>query len=557
MFPCALHRLATHSFLVLLLAPIGRTQSALFRIEGTTPGDELGRQFDLVGDIDGDGVVDLVIGLPGDDTVAPDAGRVCVRSGRDGELLFEFFGDHAGDGLGMTVSDAGDVNADGVPDILAGSPNDEDGLGAVFVISGSDAAQLQVHRGLVRDEGYAYAIDAVGDFDGDGHGDYLVGVPFRTNDNSADTSPDGRVFVYSGATGDRVYDLGSPLSRRVRFGAYVSRVGDVDGDGLDDLYASGSSGEGITSGVIAVFSGSDGSLIRAHQGFHPFAGMPMNYSGAGISDVGDVDGDGLAEYALQTERGAGDSRAEIRAGADGEVLYRIGFTQIHFPNQFFLFDADGAGGPDLAICTPHYGPGNFWIYCLADNVELFRLVGVASAHPMGDWNGDGFEEFIVGLPGDDGGGTDAGAIEIYTMNPCGSGTIHCTAAINSTGAGAEIGYVGSSSLSRNDLELRAGPCPTGQAGLFYYAPDPVQFPFGDGFRCAGGGFNRLPLTSTAEGEARFRIDLTRPREAANLTAGSTWSFQFLYRDPMGMGGMGGAGGAGFNGSDGLMLSFCP
>ena len=98
-----------------------------------------------------------------------------------------------------------------------------------------------------------------------------------------------------------------------------------------------------------------------------------------------------------------------------------------------------------------------------------------------------------------------------------------------------------------------------QFGLFYYGPQPAQVPFGDGFRCVGGGSTgtfRLnpPLMTDSFGDAIRALDMTQPpmgSGSGQVTGGSTWYFQFWYRDPQG------PGGSGFNFSDGLQVDFCP
>jgi hypothetical protein len=136
------------------------------------------------------------------------------------------------------------------------------------------------------------------------------------------------------------------------------------------------------------------------------------------------------------------------------------------------------------------------------------------------------------------------------------GSNYCIAAQNSTGSPAPMSASGSSRLSQNDLVLAAGPVAQSQLGLFYYGPEQILFPFGDGFRCVGAGVLgtfRLypPVAADATGTLLCPVDSTSPPSAAGtLNAGSTWNFQTWYRDPD-------AGGAGFNLSDGFSIYFLP
>jgi hypothetical protein len=128
---------------------------------------------------------------------------------------------------------------------------------------------------------------------------------------------------------------------------------------------------------------------------------------------------------------------------------------------------------------------------------------------------------------------------------------YCVATPNSTGVGCAIGSSGSTSIATNDFTLLAAHAPAGKAGLFLYGTRSAQFPFGNGVGCVGGSVYRMnPVTTDATGSASRPINFLTDELPAGITAGSTWYFQFWYRDPLG-------GGAGFNLSDGLRASFCP
>ena len=103
----------------------------------------------------------------------------------------------------------------------------------------------------------------------------------------------------------------------------------------------------------------------------------------------------------------------------------------------------------------------------------------------------------------------------------------------------------------NDLVLTATGVPAGQFGVFFYGVSQTQVPFGDGFKCVANPVFRLHVTATGAGTVGFPIDYGNPPgPAAQITPGSTWNFQFWYRDPA-------AGASGHNLSDGLELLFCP
>ncbi|MCP3920832.1 MAG: hypothetical protein GY711_35340 [bacterium] len=109
------------------------------------------------------------------------------------------------------------------------------------------------------------------------------------------------------------------------------------------------------------------------------------------------------------------------------------------------------------------------------------------------------------------------------------------------------------SVAQNEVQLQALFLPSQTPGLFYHGPDQVQLPMGDGFRCVGGPLFRLPVVvSNDTGQAFFDLDLSTPPTAAGeILPGSTWNFQFWYRDPTG------PGGSGFNWTDGASIRSCP
>lgn len=132
----------------------------------------------------------------------------------------------------------------------------------------------------------------------------------------------------------------------------------------------------------------------------------------------------------------------------------------------------------------------------------------------------------------------------------GLGSNYCATAPNSVGPGARIGAFGSSDVSDNDFTLVVEGVPSGAFGLFFYGPNAIQAPFGDGFRCVGGQTQRLFPIARADdfGRAGRDVDLTAPA-TANIVPASSWNFQLWYRD------QGGPGGTGFNVSDGLSVAF--
>jgi len=133
---------------------------------------------------------------------------------------------------------------------------------------------------------------------------------------------------------------------------------------------------------------------------------------------------------------------------------------------------------------------------------------------------------------------------------------YCVGAPNSVGAGARIGYSGFTSVSLNDFHAEVTGAVPGRPGYFLYGAGQAQVPYGDGFRCIGGTLGRLRPATLADGSgANSRhVDFTVPPAGggpAQIHPGSTWNFQYWYRDPAG------PGGTGTNLSDGLSMTFTP
>lgn len=130
---------------------------------------------------------------------------------------------------------------------------------------------------------------------------------------------------------------------------------------------------------------------------------------------------------------------------------------------------------------------------------------------------------------------------------------YCVGAPNSVGAGASLHATGSSSVARNDLALWGTGAVPNRTALLLSGTARTQTPFADGFLCVAGTTQRFPLAMTdGVGSVRQLVDVNGPLNLGGaITAGSTWTFQFLYRD------LGGPGGTAANATDGLEIDFLP
>jgi hypothetical protein len=116
------------------------------------------------------------------------------------------------------------------------------------------------------------------------------------------------------------------------------------------------------------------------------------------------------------------------------------------------------------------------------------------------------------------------------------GTNYCFASPNTTGVGAELLATGSTQVASADFQLNAVQLPANLPGVFFVGSTQINTPFGDGVRCAGGAVSRFnpPVSSSSAGVATRVVDMSAPPASSLFTPGSTWNFQYWYRDPGGL-----------------------
>src|SRR5579862_7554506 len=156
--------------------------------DGEAANDQFGWIARNIGDVDGDGVPDVVTSAPTNSAGGAKAGRIYVYSTKTGKLLWTADG-HAGDQLGTGVEAAGDTNGDGIPDVIASAP----GGGYAKVYSGRDGRVLQLLKAENIKDDFGRHVEGVGDVNRDGYADIIVGAP----GNNASGDQAGRAYVYS------------------------------------------------------------------------------------------------------------------------------------------------------------------------------------------------------------------------------------------------------------------------------------------------------------------------------------------------------------------------
>jgi hypothetical protein len=216
-----------------------------------TIGGSFGDSVAGIGDLNGDGRGDVIVGAPAETWQVANSGLVHVYSGATGARIRSILSPRReiGGRFGEAVSSVPDVNQDGRPDLVVGAPHEDPGTapqdqGRAYVFSGATGALLWILLPPSQDsaDDFGDAIAGLADLNGDGRGDIAVGAHDADPGNAPNNS--GRVHVYSGATGQRLFTLVSPDQRTEgRFGTDVTLVPDTNGNGIGDI-AVGADGEG-------------------------------------------------------------------------------------------------------------------------------------------------------------------------------------------------------------------------------------------------------------------------------------------------------------------------
>ena len=553
--------------LVLLVAAFSipcaaaRAQALQHSLEGEDLQDHFGYSVAGGRDFDLDGHDDLIVSAV---YYLTQEGYVRVLSGRTGEVLYAIESEHLTAGFGSDVASIDDVNGDGVDDFLIGAYWDSIDVhysGAVYVFSGRDGEQLYAISGIEAFDLFGGAVAAAGDVNADGTPDFIVGG--IGSDRNGDGS--GSAWVCSGADGEFLWEfVGDAPGDRLGFS--VAGVGDIDLDGHADVAVGGFPSSGTREGLARVFSGADGSVIRTHHG------ALQSATGSSVAGLGDVDGDGVPDYAVGAYLARDPAEftvirgsLTVYSGLTGTELYKIWGE----PDSTLGFscdgpgDVDGDGVGDLIVGAPSVDASAGMeryavVHSGSDGRLLFRLEGddvqfAFSVRGAGDVNGDGLADLVVGSLKEDSTAENAGAAHVY-LGGCLAPARFCSAGANSSGPGALIGSEGGPSISINQFTLLVEGAVPGQIGLFFYGAPSAAAPFGDGVRCVGAPAWRLPaVVLDSDGAAQSALDCSAPGASAGpgeIVPGIPRGFQFWYRDPS-------AAGAGFNLSDGLLLTPCP
>ncbi|MEO5362280.1 MAG: DUF4347 domain-containing protein [Magnetococcus sp. DMHC-8] len=385
-----------------------------FRLVGTGA-QFAGATVNTAGDINGDGIDDLIVSAPSTNS---SAGAIYVVFGRtdfsttssiDLSSLngstngFRLDGTTAGDLAGCSVSTAGDVNGDGIADIVIGAYGYDSGKGAAYVVfgktdlgsagtialnalGGSDGFRLNGSLAGTLGEYAGVSVSRAGDINGDGFGDLIVGAKYASQDG---TNYTGASYVVFGTTSFaatlNLSSLNGTAGVRLdgvsdgdQAGRAVGAAGDINGDSFADLLV-GAPGSSAGAGAsYVVFGKSDFGAqsaiplasLNGGTGFR-LDGNAGGRAGNAVGAAGDVNGDGLDDLVI------GAYAANTSAGASYVVFGKSSF----------------AANSVMTLAT-------------LDAVDGFRLDGTLAGNQSGisvsgagDVNQDGVADLIIGAPG--------------------------------------------------------------------------------------------------------------------------------------------------------------
>lgn len=418
--------------------------------------DYFGTSIAPVGDLNRDGTIDLAVGAVGDDTGGgADSNRGAVHvlfMNGDGSVLSSrkiASGLNGGpvlaeqDLFGASVAPIGDLDGDGVPDLVVGSVWDDAGgedRGAIHILrmnaDGTVKNSTKIASGLnggpvlANGDGFGYSVGSLGDLDGDGTADLAVGA---YADDTGGTNRGAVHLLFMNASGSVKSSLqlasgvnGVPTLRDGdAFGSGVASLGDLDGDGIVDLAVGAYSDDSgrIDGGAVHILLlNANGSVKRGTK----YLNSSIRGSfGNSLASAGDIDGDGIV------------NRTDLIVGAYADDTGGPG------RGTFYLLNLNSDGS---VHSNTRFTFGANWFPQPADEDAFGAAVAAV------DLNQDGFTDFIAGAPGEDAGGADRGATHVLFQSGLTTSEVH----LPPSGGSYELLMIG------RDLVLRA----VGGAELF-------------------------------------------------------------------------------------------
>lgn len=390
----------------------GMNNFADFEFEGESTFNRFGASVSSAGDINGDSFSDVIVGAWGYNS---SAGRVYIYTNTiTGEDIPDIVvtGETVDNDFGWCVSSAGDVNNDGYSDVIVGADKYNSYTGRAYIFYGgpvmNNIADVTI-TGEAAYTSFGYSVSGVGDLNGDGYDDVIVGA----NGYNLYT---GRAYIFFGGlsmnntadvivTGDSVY---------TNFAVSVSGAGDVNSDGYSDVIV-GASGSNFSTGKAYIYLG--GSMMNNVVDVTLTGGATYSYFGESVSKAGDVNADGYSDvvigaYGFTNYTG----RAFVFYGGApmnnaADVTLTGESTQNHFGGCVSTAgDLNGDGFDDVIAGAGFYNSEKGKAYIYYGGVPMNNSADVTmtgdsasilggSVSNAGDINGDGYSDVVVGAEG--------------------------------------------------------------------------------------------------------------------------------------------------------------